>query len=130
MPLKYLFTAEYTDGTIYQQTPEDVSVSDPKKSCFSDIDHRKLVKFTLKGEGHSYAVNLRDGHFEVDGVQFFMHEDFDLVAFRLIFFRQHTHTIQQTRFADKELSHEIVYRMGWQTTTVRGENYQRIMQIK
>lgn len=127
--LKYLFTAEYNNGATYQQTPEDVSINDPKKSCFYDIDHTKLVKFTLKGEGHTYAVDLRDGHFEIDGVPFYMHEDPDLVAFRLIFFRQHTHTIQQSRDKDRELSHEIVYRFGWQTETVKGENYQRVMQI-
>lgn len=132
--MKYLFTAEYKDGTHYIQNPEDISITEPEtRSCFFDIDHSKLVKFSLKGEGHEYAIDLRDGHFEVDGVPFFMHEDHDLVGFKLIFFRQHTHSFNQKMDSNSqptEISHEIVYRMGWQTTTVRGENYQQIMQIK
>jgi hypothetical protein len=35
--LKYLFTASFRDGKIYQQNEEDISVVDPSKSCFFDI---------------------------------------------------------------------------------------------
>jgi hypothetical protein len=124
MPLKYLFTAEYKDGSTYEQNAEDVSLTDEKRSSFFDIKQDELVRFTLKGDGHEYAVDLRDGGFSIDGVSFAMHEE-ALADFRLVFFRAHTHHYQMDR---TELSHDIVYRLGWQCT-VNGENYQRIMQI-
>jgi|SRR5665213_344168 len=124
--LKYLFTAVYKDGTTYVQTPDDRSVIEPdKRSCFFDVKQDDVETFTLTGDGHSYLVDLRDGHFEIDGVPFQMHEE-HLSDFRLVFFRRHTHQYQQSTLS--ELSHEMVYRMGWQCT-VDGENYQEIMQI-
>jgi len=123
MPLKYLFIAEYKDG-VFKQTPEDVSVKDPKRSCFFDVDHDKLVRFHLVGD-HKFTVDLRDGHFEVNGVSFFMHEE-PLKDFRLIYFRKHTHHFN---IQYEEKAHEIVYRMGWQTTNEKGENVQRVLEI-
>lgn len=141
--LKYLFTATYKNGTVYQQTLEDISKTDPKRSCFFDVKIDELASFVLKGNGHEYGVDLRDGHFEIDGVQFFMHEDpvkilpnkktflMPLTNFQLIFFRRHTHTFQVAvrENNQKEIGHEIVYRLGWQCT-VAGQNYQQIMQFK
>lgn len=140
--LKYLFTAVYKDGSVYQQNAEDRSVKEPdKRSCYYDLDQDQLDYFVLKGEGHEYGVDLRDGHFEIDGVQFVMHEGHQrklpngrtvivpLSDFRLIFFRQHTHNFIVGQNVQKEVSHEIVYRIGWQCT-VDGKNYQQVMQIK
>ncbi len=160
--LKYLFTAEYKDGSLYEQNEEDRSITEPdKRSCFYDVDHDKLVGFVIKGNGHTYGVDLRDGHFEVDGMPFFMHEVNDGVGhhieklpngravaielkdFRLIYFRRHTHQIEQSVHTGdhKEISHEIVFRVGWQCevkcnnkdcwTFKNGltHNYQQVMQI-
>lgn len=126
--LKYLFQATYNDGTIYQQTPEDVSRTDPKKSCYYDVDQEKLKVFFLYNDEHTYSVNLQDGHFEVDNVPFFFHEENNLKDFKLIFFRQHTHSFIVNQEKNSEISHMIVYRMGWQCT-VNGKNYQKVMQI-
>ena len=92
---------------------------------FFDVRQDDVARFTLTGDGHSYAVDLTDGHFEVDGVPFKMHEE-PLKDFRLIFFRKHTHNFN---LEYKELSHDVVYRMGWQTTNEKGENVQRVMEI-
>ena len=128
MSLKYLYTVTYLDGSEYQQNPEDKSVSDEKRSCFFDIDQDKVALFTLKGDGHEYSVNLVDGVFSVDGVPFQMHEE-ELYGFRLIFWRNHTHSFNVGAEKSEETSHETVYRMGWQCT-VDGTNHQRVMQIK
>lgn len=128
--LKYLFKAIYNDGTVYEQNAEDRSIIDPeKRSCFYDIDHSKLVAFTLKGDGHEYGVDLRDGHFEIDGIPFVMHE-MPLKDFRLVFFRKHTHSfnVKVDDGTHREIDHKIAYRIGWQCT-VNGKNYQEIMQI-
>lgn len=142
--LKYLFTAEYSDGTKYVQNTEDKSIKEPeKRSCFFDVDHSKLVRFTLKGEGHEYAVDLKDGHFEINGVPFFAHEEEMVSDIQLIFWRKHKHHIQVggTTGADerekgsKEIGHEVSYLMGWQGKVPREkqtekEVIQRIIQFK
>lgn len=40
MNLAYLFECHLKDGTMIQQTPEDVSVIDPAKSAFYDVLQR------------------------------------------------------------------------------------------
>lgn len=124
--MKYLFTVKYKDGSFYHQNAEDRSATEPdKRSCFFDVKQDEVATFTLEGEGHTYSVNLIDGHFEVNGVPFAMHEE-ALSGFRLIFFRQHTHNF--IAGSGEEIKHDIVYRLGWQCT-VNGENVQRVMQI-
>jgi len=126
--LKYLFTVAYKDGSTYKQNPEDRSATEPeKRSCFFDVRQDDVARFELNGEGHGYAVDMTDGHFEIDGVPFRMHEE-ELSGFRLIFFRQHTHQFSVGAESNKELSHDIVYRIGWQCT-VGGKNYQQVMHI-
>ena len=142
--LKYIFTAGYKDGTVYKQNAEDRSVKEPeKRSCYFDIDHDKLAYFILTGEDHEYGVDLRDGHFEIDGVPFEMQQEHKKVLpngktqliplkdFRLIFFREHTHYFKMQVKSGKqtEVKHEIVNKLGWQCT-VDGQNYQQIMRIK
>lgn len=136
--LKYLFQATYKDGSTYTQNPEDVSVSDPLKSCFFDIKQDELRSFFVFNDDHTYSVNLEDGHFEVDGVPFFMHEDRSLTDFRLIFWRQHTHDFLVGREKEEQTRHEIVYRMGWQCTAFRkcrccskmhNVNFQQVLEI-
>lgn len=127
--LKYQFQVTYKDGSVYHQNAEDVSITDPKRSCFYDIKQDEVKAFFLVGEEHTYAVDLEDGHFEVDGIPFLMHEENDqLKDFRLIFFRRHTHSINMTTGA--ESGHLEVYRFGWQTNDKTGKNYQQVMQIE
>ena len=134
VPLKYLFRATFADGSVIVQTPDDKSIIDPeKRSQFYDViemaKRKQLVAFVLEGEGHEYGVDLRDGHFEIDGVAFAMHEQ-PYVGFELIFFRQHTHDFEQGVQQDaqpKEVKHEIVYRFGWK---LKGDQQtQRVMQF-
>jgi hypothetical protein len=126
MPLKYKFYAAYNDGSLFIQNDEDVSVNDPARSAFSDVEQERLEAFALVGEDHIYAVDLTNGTFVIDGVPFRMHEEQNLRGFRLIFFRRHTHTINAQY---KELTHQIVYRLGWQATDAEGRNHQRVMEL-
>jgi hypothetical protein len=133
--LKYLFTAEYKDGSLYQQNADDKSVKEPdKRSCYFDVDQDNLVGFVLRGKDHTYGVDLRDGHFEVDGVPFFMKESNKGIMFhleelpngkpvaiplqnlRLIYWRRHTHDIQTNIKTEeqKETDHQVVFKLGWQ----------------
>lgn len=129
--LKYLFVVQFDDNTLYEQNPGDVSTIDPeKKSCFYDVmqmveQGKKIVWFLLTDNRNVYAVNLLHGYFQINGVNFYMHERRDIQDFRIVFFRQHTHSFN---LGLKELGHEMVFRMGWQAT-VDGQNLQRIMEI-
>lgn len=144
--LKYLFIAEFADGSTLRQDQEDRSAIDPaKRSQFYDVLNcgKELVRFDLLEQsstpdhklqgGDKYSVRLTDGSFSVnDGPWFRMHEE-DLSGFQLIFFRQHTHSFNQSiaggDVSTKEIAHEIVYRIGWQCNWM-GKNHQRVMEIK
>jgi len=84
--MKYLFEAEFLDGTKYKQNKLDSSVKWPAvpnekgilqgKNCMSDIqedvDKFNIERFTLIEQalfGRKYTVDLTDGHFEIDGVK-------------------------------------------------------------
>lgn len=144
MQLKYLFTAVYEDGSTYQQTAEDKSLTEPEtRSQFYDVlqiaEKKKLVAFVLKGADHAYGVDLRDGHFEINGLPFDFHEEANgkpvlpigvesTKNLTLIFWRRHKVHIAQGRFTDKEIGHEVTYDLGWKTE-IGGKHYQRIIHI-
>lgn len=144
MPLKYLFTATFEDGSQIRQTLEDRSELEPeKRSAFYDVLKRAettpLVSFALtehERPGTTFSVDLRDGHFEHNGVAFDVSDGLDsnekgtISAWshrQIVFWRRHTHEV---RVADgAELNHSIRYDLGWQAN-VGGKNYQRIIHIK
>ena len=127
MALKFLFVVEYKDGTTYEQTQEDVSLADEKRSCFFDVKQDEVLRFYLASSKDVFCVDLSDGHFEVNKVPFFMHDSGgELKDFRLIFYRQHTHKFNMER---QELAHEVNYCMGWQTNDKDGKNHKRIMEV-
>lgn len=138
MRLKYLFSVEYTDGTTYQQTPEDISKLEPntRSEYFDVINSGKKVKtFTLKEQSllrpKWLSVDLTTGEFthsknvepmfEGDPVP---HSD---SKFELIFYRQHQHDVDTQ--SNKETDHRITYFLGWQTN-IEGKNYKQIMGVK
>lgn len=65
--MDFLFVVEYYDGTIYRQTPVDMSLTNPEKSCWYDVVPERVKRLSLVGKGHIVTVDLTDGHFEVDG---------------------------------------------------------------
>ncbi len=121
--LKYRFVALYKDGTIYEQNAQDVSVTNPQKSCFYDIDVPALRAFALYGpDGTEYLVDLQDGHFEINEIPFFLHNE-PCSDFRLIYFRRNI-----LNFGEIEPSHAVSFNFGWQTT-FNGQNVKRIMTL-
>lgn len=141
--LKYLFTAEFANGDLIDQNEDDKSTIDPeKRSAFFDILEReksgkpedKLIGFHLQNQEtkDEVSVNLINGDFIIKGVPFYVHDkrldEPPLKDFRLIYFRKHTHNINQE--SREELSHDIAFRIGWQTNhPVTGENVQRIIEV-
>lgn len=124
--MKYLFTAYYNDETCLKQTAEDVSIQDPTRSAFFDVDHDKLIAFEIANEQISAFVDLRTGEFNINGV-FFSIYDGEIKDRRLIYFRRHLHHFNQD--AD-QVAHEISFYIGWQgNDPATGENVQRTIRI-
>jgi hypothetical protein len=129
--LKYLFEAHFKDDTLIQQSPDDISKIDPTKSAFYDVLQREddLIAFGLYSNetSYTYAVDLRDSHFEINKVPFFASDALNLpreTKFRLIYFRQvrrhfHVGTLEPQGI-------DTSFHIGWQTT-VDGKNYQHII---
>jgi len=90
-PLKYLFGAVMENGSIFEQTAEDISTQDPQRSAFYDVNQEALRVFYLSDANHVFLVDLQDGHFEIDGIKFRLHEEgeFDGCKFGLEFQRRY-----------------------------------------
>jgi len=140
--LRYLFTAQFNDGTMLEQTQDDVSKTNPKKSAFFDVlnDTRKVERFWLTDETFSqhgtndnkYLVDLTDGHFEINGSPFFLHEQTideskKLSDFRLIYFRR---VRQSMNVGSREASAKVMYLIGWQANYPDGKNHKQIMYVE
>jgi hypothetical protein len=136
MSLSYLFEAHLNDGSVIQQTPEDVSKTDPDRSAYYDVIQRlsDVQVFGLFNDNHTYVVDLRDGHFEVDGVPLNVgsEEDIELMPdqkFELVYFRRHMHVTAVGAQLPVELSHSVEYFLGW-TTEVNGKQIRRTISTK
>lgn len=112
--LKYRFIAQYDDETLFEQNADDVSSVDPTKSAFFDVDQSRLTGFALTDGEHVYAVDLLDGHFEIDGISFKVY-DYPVNNRRLIFYRRHRYNFNAEM---EEQSHELEYHIGWQGNEV------------
>ena len=127
--LKYLFTAEYKDGSTFDQHPEDISKTKEGGSSFSDVDLANLVKFYLVSGTVFYSVDLRTGCFEINGIPFILY-DLPVENRRLIFFRKHRHEFTSNgKDKPEEKSHIITYRLGWQANDADGKNIERVIEF-
>lgn len=122
--MKYLFTAQYNDGTEFKQTDEDVSTKDPLRSAFFDLEHDKLTAFQLHSADTSVRVNLITGEFTVNSSSFFAHDE-EVINRRLVYFRRNVREFNADR---TEISHTIAFHVGWQGNDPKtGENVQRVL---
>jgi hypothetical protein len=136
MALAYLFECHFKDGTVLQQTQEDISTIDPTRSAFYDVLQRKndIEVFGIFNDHHTYAVDLRDGHFEIDGAAFNIspNDSFSYKEhhdYRVIYFRRHQHTVVTGADSSDDLFHTITFHIGWQTTLSDGSNVQQTISV-
>jgi hypothetical protein len=116
--LDYLFIAETIDGSIIKQTPDDKAKFSSVGTMMTDLMKEHLKSFSLVGKGHIFTIDLKDGHFEVDGNKIYSPtippSNADL---RPIYWRQVTRSIG----ADGSEIPKIRYIIGWQYT-LNGKN--------
>jgi|ERR1700719_3524342 len=138
--LKYLFVAEFTDGTVIEQTPDDMSKLG-LRNCYSDVleaqKNGKILKaFTLNrvGSVENVSVNLLTGIFTINGLEVLLESD-KLPAlpdhFELIWYHQVTrdmnitYAVQTGKEVDRTYAPEFrEYFIGWKCT-IHGKSYQQ-----
>jgi hypothetical protein len=117
--LKYLFTAHFEDGTIYEQGQDDKSINNPEKSAFFDVleleKQSPLTRFELHGEKDIYGVPFQIMN-RPD-----ISEHLALSNIRLIYFRRITKTI----FGPPVET--INFNFGWQANDFTGQNIKQIL---
>lgn len=135
---RFLFKAYFTDGTVYEQGEADASLWVKDKSSFFDVlfleknGENPLLRFELSNGVNTYAVNLKDGSFEVNNVPFVImnkpeiSENFILTNYRLIFFRRVTKIFSPNNMYQGE---KIEFNFGWQANDPSGNNIKQIMTI-
>lgn len=143
--LAYTFGVHFKDGSEYFQTPEDVSVNGASSgSAFSDIKDRlsEVELFQIEGNGQRVLVDLRDGHFEFNGVPMIVGDPSVYIPQgterRLVYFRRVTqgrgcevrcvgHNPDGSPIWEPVGGHRetvsIQHHVGWQAT-VGGKNHQ------
>jgi hypothetical protein len=136
-PLTHRFTALLRNGETIVQSPDDkpiIAREDGSGSAFTDVERRKdeVIAFFLESgtsaddpDKHLYLVDLRDGHFEIDGVPLRVGPDEEQVdAIReLVYFRR-VARVQTTSAFGKVLGratrrcYHLGYRLGERTVTI------------
>lgn len=115
VPLKYLFSVVYKDGTWFSQTPEDVSAVDLTRSAYYDVDQERVEQFWLwDGQDSGIGLYLESGEFETShegyyGFKFSL-PDPGPKPYKLVFWRRHTHNFNAD---NEELSHVVKYILGY-----------------
>lgn len=122
-----------SDGTVIRQTPEDRSMAEPlTRSAYYDVAQRidDVDVFGLYNDSKTIAVDLKDGHFEINGIPFSAQPTaaptmIEGGKFKLLYFRDHQHEVQ----GGVEVSHEHQYRLGWEYTDPDGKVYTQTIVI-
>lgn len=135
---KYLFEVEFEDGSLYLQNPDDISSVDKTRSCWYDIEqefmpHKQWKRLTLFNEdGIDHSV-YSDGHFEVAGLPFRVHEcDHPLKNVMPAYHRRHWQDINVSASTDKATlgDHRMCWRFGFKALDMlTGERIERIMEV-
>ena len=137
--MKYLFTVQYKDGSVYQQNSGDQSIKDPARSCFYDVMLDKVAQFTLSDGINEYAVVLSDGHFEINSAPVYVGSTPESVGpmpkqreaehgawgdLQLVYFRRNRQYLKLGSNVE-EHSHDVEYHMGWQGMGPDGTLYKQ-----
>lgn len=145
--LTYLFEAEYKDGHIYSQHPDDFSLKFPPtideagemqgRSAGADIqedlDNDLISRVSLVGRGNKITVDLTTGLFEINGLQVILESNklpilpdrFVLVRYYQVTQVQHV-TYKNSDGTKVSESYEPEFReyfLGWKCT-INGRVYE------
>ena len=114
--LRYLYRVVYNDGSIYDQNLNDISISDPNKSCYNDIKLKEIRYFTLSDGINSYTLSLSDGGVSINGSpKLYLTHD-KLTDHELVYYRRVTLDI-----TDDIRTMTMNFVLGYTATNANGE---------
>jgi len=137
--LKYLFVAEFTDGTFFKQTPEDKSLMEPDRNCYFDVlemvkNGKTIRRFSLVGQGNTITVDLGSGIFYVNSLPVLLESErlpklpdkFELIWYHQVTQNQNVTVDKSTLeiIKTENLPEFREYFIGWQAN-INGKNYQQ-----
>ena len=129
--LKWLFIAEYDDGSQYHQTPADVAVGSKPGSAFTDVDLSRVARFGLAFEDEVWAVELKDGSFWHNGQKFHLYDpDIPLTDRELVYWRRVYRSLMVTENDSQECEVIVKYRFGWKAKDKDGNSIERTLWIE
>lgn len=121
IPNTYQFVATFADGSQIFQNEQDVSELNSENNCFFDVLSRpdQPVSFVITDGTNVFGVDLRDGHFECNGIPFFQHrpEHQKYKDFRLVYYRTPEIDIDQ-KSGTATRGKIAAYTIGWEVGTV------------
>lgn len=143
--LKYLWIAEFSDGSVFSEPADDHSNLDPKKSAFYDLlqmiqSGKILTKFTIKSRGilpNFASVSLLDGSFSINGSKIYLDNDLPVKIKReVIFYRQHEQsttvsfsTVQGKEVKMSPATDHLRYTIGWKTN-IGGKSFEHTLAVE
>lgn len=140
--LKYLFVAEFTDGTKIEQNPDDKSKLGGR-NCYSDVlywlrEGKRLRRFSLVGDNNIIFVDLYTGIFNVNGLDLLLESEklpalpdhFDLLWFHQVTRNQNvTYEKKTGEIVKKEDLPEFrEYFIGWECE-INGKSYKQKLAV-
>lgn len=146
--LKYLFTVEFTDGTVLKQTQEDKSSLDENRNAFYDVlNSKKDIKTITYNEQKllnptKIIIDYQTGVFNINGVDIYpepiMKKDKELYVterkpIRYMVVQQDFNSVYNLKSLKilnvKPGETRRTFYVGWKTN-VGGKNFQRILGVK
>jgi hypothetical protein len=123
--LKYLYRVIYKDGTHYDQNPDDISVVNNDKSCYSDVKVNDVNYFLLSDGINSWMLDMSDGGFSVNGGPTFYLTTEDLKDVKLLHYRRVVINIEEDNRATT-----VKYILGYTAKTSQGADVSHSIVIK
>ena len=129
--LKYLFVVEYKDGSVYEQTPEDISKKTPEKSAFSDVNVENVAKFYLVNEIDIFCVDLNTGLFAINGIEFgLFDEEMPITSRKLIYFRRNWQHLVTGPDSLEPVSGRTTFHIGWEGFSPENKLIRRVIWVE
>lgn len=120
------FEAEFKDGTTYVEREDDTSEDTENKNSFYDVLKRiqDVRQFNIVVEDEDsvtdYTVDLTDGHFEINGVPFTVHDQFYTPEdIELVYWKEVRQEFDQYRNIIRRYVNR--YFIGWKTINNGGK---------
>lgn len=140
--LKYLFEAEFLDGTRYRQSDKD----EQGKSAFADhvLNYPSpVIRFTLRSAEAEYSIDLLTLNFCAGGHEFRLHNERELpLKGQQVYYTrtvmqqlnvtgtvQNDLTLQPTSFEPQE-SKVLHYTLGWTAKDKDGNDIKRVIEFE